>query len=58
MPNKTFLETMNESFELLNPYEKAEFLKDKLGWAAACDLSAEVQKRMCHPIIETEHEHT
>ena len=50
MEHKTLLETMNESFELLNPYQKAEFLKDKLAWAAGGDLCDEIRIRICTPL--------
>ena len=50
MEHKTLLETMNESFELLNPYQKADFLKDKLAWAAGGDLCDEIKIRLCNPL--------
>ena len=46
----TLLQTMNDSFNLLNPYEKAEFLRDKLAWVAGSDLCKEVLIRICSPL--------
>ena len=54
---KSLLETMNDSFELLNPYQKAEFLKDKLAWAAGGDLCDEVKIRLCTPLKHQNNEH-
>ena len=47
MENKTFLQICEEAFECLNPYEKAEFLKTRLGFAAGGDLCDEVKTRIC-----------
>ena len=52
MPHKTLLETMNECFDALNPYQKADFLKDKLAYAAASDLAEIVRKRLCSPMSD------
>ena len=49
---ETMLETMEKSFEYLNPYEKATFIDARLAWATNGAVSGEVHKRMCHPIIE------
>ena len=50
MEHKSLFETMNESFQLLNPYQKADFLKDKLAWAAGGDLCDEIRIRICQPL--------
>ena len=48
MENKTFLQICEEAFEHLNPYEKAEFLKTRLGFAAGGDLADELKLRLCY----------
>lgn len=49
---ETLLETMEKSFDLLNPYQKAQFIDARLAWASSSAVSGEVHKRICHPIIE------
>ena len=47
---ETLFQTMEKSFELLNPYDKARFIGDRLAWAAGCDLCNEVRIRICEPL--------
>ena len=42
-----FYATLEDSFALLNPYEKAKFIAARLEYAGGDDLSAEVTKRLC-----------
>lgn len=44
------LETMEKSFDFLNPYEKAKFMDARLAWASGGALCGEVQQRICHPM--------
>ncbi len=50
MQHKTLFETMEDSFELLNPYEKAQFIDARLAWASCGALCGEVHKRICNPL--------
>ena len=45
----TMLETMEKSFDFLNPYEKAKFMDDRLAWASNGAICGEVHKRLCEP---------
>ena len=45
--SKSLYETMEDSFELLDPYQKAKFLGDRLTWVAGSDLCNEVRIRIC-----------
>ena len=47
---ETMLETMEKSFDFLNPYEKARFIDARLAWASGAALCAEVNKRICQPM--------
>ena len=46
---ETMLETMEKSFEYLNPYEKAQFIDARLAWASNGALCGEITLRLCHP---------
>ena len=46
------IETMERSFEFLNPYEKARFIDERLAWATGGALCTEVQKRICAPMSD------
>ena len=50
MEHKSLYETMEDSFELLNPYEKALFIDARLAWASCGALCGEVHKRICNPL--------
>ena len=46
---ETMLETMEKSFDFLNPYEKARFIDARLAWASCAALCGEITLRLCHP---------
>ena len=48
---ETLLETMEKSFDLLNPYEKAKFMDARLAWASNGAICKEVTVRLCNPQI-------
>ena len=48
----TMIETMEHSFDFLNPYEKARFIDERLAWATGGALCTEVQKRICAPMSD------
>jgi len=45
MENKSFYETLEDSFELLNPFEKARFMDARLEWASGGALCQEIKIR-------------
>ena len=49
MESKTLFETMEDSFDLLNPYEKALFIDARLAWSSGRFLCSEVHRRICSP---------
>ncbi len=49
MAQTTFYETLEKSFDLLNPYEKAQFMDDRLAWASNGALCREITTRLCNP---------
>ena len=49
MEHKTLFETLEDSFDLLNPYEKARFLDARLAWSSGSALCGEVHHRLCSP---------
>ena len=51
------LETMEKSFDFLNPYEKARFIDARLAWASGTALCGEVNKRICKPLNDNDNEH-
>ena len=46
---ETMLETLEKSFDFLNPYEKAKFIDARLAWATSGALCTEMNIRLCHP---------
>jgi hypothetical protein len=54
---ETMLETMEKSFDFLNPYEKAKFIDDRLAWASNGALCREITIRMCNPLKTENNEH-
>ena len=51
---ETMLETMEKSLDLLNPYEKAQFMDARLAWASGGALCREITIRMCNPLNEND----
>ena len=51
---ETMLETMEKSFDFLNPYEKAKFIDARLDWASNAALCGEITLRLCHPTEDNE----
>ena len=49
---KSFYETLEDSFDLLNPYQKALFIDARLEWASNSGLCGEIHKRLCTPLNE------
>ena len=49
MESKTLFETLEDSFDLLNPYEKALFIDARLVWSSDCAVRGEVNRRICSP---------
>jgi len=52
MAQTTFYETLEKSFDLLNPYQKAQFIDARLAWASGGAVCAEVHKRICAPMTD------
>ena len=52
---ETMLETMGKSFDLLNPYEKAKFIDERLAWASGGALCKEIDIRLCNSDESTDH---
>lgn len=51
---ETMLETMEKSFDFLNPYEKAKFIGARLDWATNAALCGEITLRLCYPTKDNE----
>jgi hypothetical protein len=51
---ETMLETMEKSFDFLNPYEKAKFIDARLAWATNAALVGEINIRLCHPLNDND----
>ena len=49
MAQTTFYETLEKSFDLLNPYQKAQFIDARMAWASGGAVCGEVYKRICEP---------
>ena len=58
MDTKTFYETLEESFDLLNPYQKAQFIDARLAWSSNGALCAELTQRLCTSVTIDENEHS
>ena len=57
MAQTTFYETLEKSFEFLNPYEKAKFIDARLAWASGGALCNELTNRVCQPTKDNYDEH-
>ena len=57
MAQTTFYETLEKSFDLLNPYQKAQFMDNRLAWASNGALCGEINIRLCHPQKTENNEH-
>ena len=50
MEHKSLFDTLEDSFEFLNPYEKGLFIDARLAWASGGKLCDEVRIRICNPL--------
>ena len=46
---QSFIETLEQSFDMLNPYQKAKFIGERLDWATNADLGEHFKKRLSNP---------
>ena len=45
---QSFIETLEQSFDMLNPYQKGLFIDARLDWATNGALCGQITQRICH----------